>query len=520
MKTELELRMPAGGARAVSLIRAVDEVDRLGELVPISERQQRTQAAFDGVDLPALQSAKALDGVTADGAALDGKTARRLTPPLIERARGLAVDLVRRHPELRPLLEPAGGAGVTAGLVIAALAFGAASNVLGPAKAVSVLAPPLLGLILWNLAIFAFLGLNGLRRLVAGPGEAGAVTGRFEGLVRRWTRRPAVEETSTAARVASQHSRAWFRASLPLESARWSARFHLGAAAMVAAAVAGMYARGLAFEYRATWESTFLSAETVDAILRAVLAPATALLGLALPGVDTLRAPASGPAAPWIHAWAVSAALFVIAPRVLLAARALLETVRLERRLPLQLPPTYLRRVLAAASTAPHEAQVIPYSYRPVERSMEVLRRVLLDVLGARANLRINPTVAYGEAPQASSAAWRILLFNLAQTPEVEVHGEVLQHLAGELADGQRLLVVVDEAPLLARVPEAQRAERRESRRRAWIRNLNPSPAAGDETSPPQPVFLAVDDDLDADHALDALTRGAWPPAATGGKRG
>ena len=65
-----------------------------------------------------------------------------------------------------------------------------------------------------------------------------------------------------------------------------------------------------------------------------------------------------------------------------------------------------------------------------------------------------------------------ILLFSLAATPEVENHGAVLQ-LARDrwsrASAGSRLLVLVDEAPYLARLGgDASLAARIEQRRAAW----------------------------------------------------
>jgi hypothetical protein len=64
--------------------------------------------------------------------------------------------------------------------------------------------------------------------------------------------------------------------------------------------IAGLYVRGLAFEYRATWESTFLDATTVHWLLAGLLAPGSMLTGIATPGaahLESIRAPASENAA-------------------------------------------------------------------------------------------------------------------------------------------------------------------------------------------------------------------------------
>jgi hypothetical protein len=65
------------------------------------------------------------------------------------------------------------------------------------------------------------------------------------------------------------------RSALALRHARGSASCILQRAALASGVIAGLYLRGLAFEYRAGWESTFLDAPTVRAILAFVYAPGT-----------------------------------------------------------------------------------------------------------------------------------------------------------------------------------------------------------------------------------------------------
>ena len=53
-------------------------------------------------------------------------------------------------------------------------------------------------------------------------------------------------------------------------------------------------------------------------VLDVTLAPAAWVLGREVPDISGLEDPARGPAAPWIHLWAVAAALVVLVPRGLL----------------------------------------------------------------------------------------------------------------------------------------------------------------------------------------------------------
>ncbi len=67
-----------------------------------------------------------------------------------------------------------------------------------------------------------------------------------------------------------------------------------GAAMLAAGAIAGLYLRGIALEYRAGWQSTFLDAGDVAGLLHVVLAPGAWLTGIAIPGADHLRTIAGG----------------------------------------------------------------------------------------------------------------------------------------------------------------------------------------------------------------------------------
>ena len=99
---------------------------------------------------------------------------------------------------------------------------------------------------------------------------------------------------------------------------------HFAAAALALGVIAGLYVRGLAFEYRATWESTFLDAANVHWLLALLLAPGSVLSGIAMPGVaqlEAIRAPASENAATWLHLLAASVVVIVVIPRLVLRHR-------------------------------------------------------------------------------------------------------------------------------------------------------------------------------------------------------
>jgi hypothetical protein len=196
--------------------------------------------------------------------------------------------------------------------------------------------------------------------------------------------------------------------------------------------VLGLYLRGLVFDYRIGWESTFLGAPAVHALLSTALGPAAALLGIPFPGVDeiaAIRFPASAGgarAADWIHLHALTVLLAVILPRLGLFALAALRERRLSRHVPLALESPYFRRLLGPMLRGEARLRVVPYSYGVDEGATLGLRAVAQRLLGEGATLALAPVVGYGEEARAAEglvpgdpqAPLTLALFSLAATPE------------------------------------------------------------------------------------------------------
>jgi hypothetical protein len=272
----------------------------------------------------------------------------------------------------------------------------------------------------------------------------------------------------------------WTQASGPLLMARAARVLHLSAAMLAIGAAAGLYVRGLVFEYRAGWESTFLDAPQVHALLSFLLGPAATFLGTPFPTVDQLasmRWPGSSGenAARWIHWYALTVGAVVIVPRLVLAAVARWQERWLGRRFPLPLEDPYFRRLLSGF--APHRVQlrVLPYSYTLDESSAQGLRDVAQALLGDNTDLSLRPPVPFGAEESATtgidvadrSVALSVALFNLAATPEHENHGRFLDRLRAAI--GPRLIAFVDEASYRRRLGVAAGVrERLDERRSAW----------------------------------------------------
>ena len=228
---------------------------------------------------------------------------------------------------------------------------GLLADQLGPPQQVNLLAPAVWAVVAWNLVVYGALLWPRSAKAPRPPGLA-ALFG------------PGSDSVGVAP--------LWARHAAPLTLQRLTLLMHTAAALLALGLVAGLYLRGLVLDYRAGWQSTFAEPATVQVVLALLLAPASALTGIAVPDIGPLRlapgAPAQASAAPWIHLLAATLLLWVVLPRVLLALRAAWRAQRLSRRFPVPLdtpyfealhplmrpgPPRALRLLWAAPQPAP-----------------------------------------------------------------------------------------------------------------------------------------------------------------------
>ena len=414
-------------------------------------------------------------------------------PPvwLAQRARLALGRLAERENDLKPLLSrlqrPPGALLPTALLLLAAL-LGLLGESLGAGRFINLLAPPMLGLLAWNLLVYLGLASRLARRRAPRPSSLGLGLG----LAWHWLRGMAQSRwhgASAPARASlARYGTDWLQLSAPLQSARATALLHAGAAVLALAAVLAMYGRGLVFDYQAGWDSTFLQAQQVHRLLGALLAPASALAGLPLPdeaGFAALRLSAgdSEGAAPWIHRWALTLGLLVVLPRALLAGLAWRSARRIAADLPLP-DDELLRRLLQRASGVTRAVRVLSYSYQLDAAYQPALGPALDDWLGPGLRCTLQPNLPLGAEdalaewlPAALDAgAGRpellVLLFAMTATPERESHGAMVAALGKALAalpaPRPLLRVAVDESGFRRRLSGADGEQRLAQRRAAW----------------------------------------------------
>lgn len=462
--------------RTVLLIQAIEETDRLGEVIPLADRAEASRAAVreSGQSVP-----------DPAGAPLSAVSETYI----VRRAERLFGKLCARAPAVAQALALAGGFTWLGRIVLLiAFAFGASLAALDGSRRINILAFPLLGLIGWNLIVYVVLllaWLGTLRRSRPPRSRASArayaqwIGLRIESLLRRSTRFN-VPLTNGLRRFVGE----WSMVSQPLLLMTGKRLMHLAAALVAVGLIAGLYVRGIALRYEAGWESTFLGPRTAHVLVAILYGPAAALSGIPLASPDQIRAlrwtgtGGGGEAASWIHLIALTAVLYIIIPRLLAAFAASVGLWRYSRRPPI--PPSlngYARSVIlsVADGTVREVATVTPYAYEPARESLGGLELLLADALGGKLNMTVQDPIRYGDEEKVATttpAGWNVLLMTLASTPEVENHGMLISRLRDSLAHSEGaapLLVVVDTGPYSARQRgDVGFEERLQQRRKLW----------------------------------------------------
>lgn len=469
--------MKTGTLREILLARAIEEADPAGRLVPWSERER---AARD-----ALRSA----GLGTDELVRDPSDRRVLTA-LRERSVRLIEPLHSRHPVLGDLLARSGWPRwVGIALLVAAFVCGVGLSAMNESRRINILAWPFLGLLAWNLGIYAWVVFGGVRSLSGGVASTVRLAGSaVRGVGRRLG--PVLARTAQVDTLLAQALRRfvvdWSRVGAPVLAQQLRLWLHLAAASLAIGLVAGLYERGIGYAYVAGWESTWLGVRQVHWLIHTVFGPAASWAGVTLPSnLDEVAALQFQPdgtggrsAAPWIHLIGVSLLATIVIPRLLLAGTAGFLAWRLGRasKLPAELHE-YARSALGAGGQGlPVSIAVIPYAWQP-EPAVEARIDALLKMRNGRAaRPLLKQPLAYGDEDAAPDrlAAGRdgcVVLMSLASTPETENHGRVLDaaRTAATREEGGRCRLVVDEAPYTARFgSDPGLAGRIEERRRLW----------------------------------------------------
>ena len=436
-------------ARNVVLVRAIESTDVKREILSEEDRGYASRSARE----------------LAQWQASDTGEQATLEQFLQQRSEQVLRRIAERVPAFAALARRRNGIGAFNLLLpVAGLLAGAGFDRIGDPHRVDLLSAPLLLILGWNLLVYLWMIV-----------WACLPSRRYGWRNAAWVRR--LEGGKTAFPRSLPHALAgalfafgteWAQLSAALTSARLARAIHLAAALFALGAMLSLYARGILSQYAAGWESTFLDAGQVHAILSIVFAPAIAvfhLQGFSIADIEALRfaqtaSPAGG--ARWVHLYAATLFLFVVLPRMLLAAAAHWKARRLERNFPLDLRQPYFRKLAQAMDCTPGVLRVLPYSFTLDEARDRGLNAVAVMLLGEQARVMLRPCIPYGEEMDEAlrdmplddgSVSLTAVLFNLSATPEKENHGALLKALkALSHRSSHGIGVLIDESGYLERI--------------------------------------------------------------------
>ena len=432
-------------ARAIMLVKAIEEADQHKEVLTDDDRKFASRTARE----------------LAHWQAAEQRSASTLPDFLYHRAEQLLKRLAARHKLFASVTQGHSGLwGASWMLPLAALLAGGMAERFGDPHRVDLLSMPLLGIIAWNMLAYLLLVLWAL------------LPARRAGLRRGLANRMALGGGHIPRRL--PHALAsgvlqfmvdWARVGARLNLARIARILHWSAAAFAVGALLSLYARGIVESYAAGWESTFLSPWQVHHLLSVLFAPVEFIFGLEgftmneVMGLQNWEESRLGNGARWVHLYAASLLLYVVLPRLALGAIAALRALWLRRHFPLDLDHAYYRQLSAAAGGEPGLLRVLPYSLTVDEARSKGLDILAQAMLGEQARVRLLPPAAYGsEAPalEAGEGVTNAVLFGIAATPEQENHGVFL----AALGRGRKLIALLDQSALAARMDAARLSER------------------------------------------------------------
>ncbi|MCS4294227.1 hypothetical protein M2375_002460 [Comamonas sp. BIGb0152] len=395
--------------------------------------------------------------------------------------------------DVRQLWQHAPGLARWAPLAIGllALCFGFASHRITDPHRVDLLSLSLMGIVLWNLLMYAVLLLRSLLRLArrqparvapwepaqlaaSGAAPSATVSDEHPGWLARLRGKamPALRGSGLR-KMALRFERNWWLASEGVRNAQWLQWLHLGAALVAVGALASLWLTGLTKEYQVGWESTFLSATQVQHWLNILFAPTQWLqwttpwsladiqalqgwVSSSLPaaraagaaGAEAIVVPASSVGERWVWAYTALLGATVVLPRLLLAAWQGLRARWRRQHLQLPLNQAYFARLQRDFGGLATRLVLLPFSMDVTPERRAAIDHHAIGLYGAGAHVDWLPTLAYGAplpAVDIAPAAQAIALINLSATPEAEVHGELLTQLRNRYgANGQLWLWASD----------------------------------------------------------------------------
>jgi hypothetical protein len=260
---------------------------------------------------------------------------------------------------------------------LATLLLGALTERIADPHRVDLLSLPLLAIVLWNVLVYLFLVVGWFLPPRRRERPLLETVSRWAAGLREWRRRSG----HLRADVTALFQLRWLRAASPVRLLRATGALHLAALGWGAGVAASLLVQGLVVQYRVGWESTFLDAGQVHAILSFLLMPVVALFPFQPFSVQEVAALQLGPgdvgrADPrWVAMYAALLLVLVIVPRAVLAGFAFWRAAVLARRIQLDLGDPYFQRLVSLLT--PARVQLCLVSHRGEDRA--ALQRILVQ---------------------------------------------------------------------------------------------------------------------------------------------
>jgi len=308
------MRVTKPQLRTLLLAQAIEQADTGHTLVSAVERQEATRHAV------AAARARGVPRVGVAEVMLD----RAATIARHASGRDSTVAALNPQPGQG---EPGGLAPwVSRGLPLAALLLGLAIDRISNAHRVDLLSPPLLTVLAWNLAAYLLIAWRAWRPSQPGAWLQQALRPLGHPLGHLFGR--AGRGRGLSARIAADFHQRWWAHAGDLLQQRTARVLHLCAAAWGAGIALSLLLRGLVVRYQFGWESTFLDATQVHAIVLVLFAPLTLLPGLApftlqeIAATQNFAGDSGQGGSRWVGMYVGLLLLAVVLPRLALAAWA------------------------------------------------------------------------------------------------------------------------------------------------------------------------------------------------------
>lgn len=369
-----------------------------------------------------------------------GQGTRQLERLAIHRADLMLRLASHAQPAITALRRPRRSASLLWWLPVLALLLGFGVEKIAEPHRINLLTWPLLAIVLWNLLMYAVMGVMSLRRLLVRrrAGELDELQAEALRPVAQWWSRSRIKDVYLR-HIHQRFMQDWAAYSQARHGRILRALTHVCAAALALGVALALWATGLFTEYRIGWESTWLGPEQMQRLTHLLSWPAQTLLGQPAWSLEQIQQLQNWPEGAqqdgraWLIAYSVLLALVVIVPRLLLAAWHGVAALGLSKTLHVPLDEPYFQRLTRDLSSQSTHILVHPFSMEMNNPRQQQVLQFAQRHFGAAAHVQFGPVLEYGQGEnrfgqtlEGSRPNLQVLLFNMAATPEQETHGAAM----------------------------------------------------------------------------------------------